>query len=63
MKKILKNVKDLNLFRFKMLLAITFINVVILVIVAGQTLETIEGSLERDKFMNPQQAVEFGLIG
>jgi len=28
----------------------------------GQTFETIEATLERDKFMNPQQAVEFGLI-
>jgi ATP-dependent Clp protease protease subunit len=28
----------------------------------GQTFENIEASLERDKFMNPQQAVEFGLI-
>ena len=29
----------------------------------GQTFDNIEASLERDKFMNPQQAVEFGLIG
>ena len=28
----------------------------------GQELETIHNSLERDKFMNPQQALEFGLI-
>merc|ERR1719507_2938802 len=28
----------------------------------GQDLETIHNSLERDKFMNPQQAMEFGLI-
>jgi len=28
----------------------------------GQTFENIEASLERDKFMNPQQAMEFGLI-
>ena len=28
----------------------------------GQTLEFIHESLERDKFMNPQQALEFGLI-
>jgi len=28
----------------------------------GQDLETIHNSLERDKFMNPQQAKEFGLI-
>merc|ERR1719412_555534 len=28
----------------------------------GQELETIHSSLERDKFMNPQQALEFGLI-
>merc|ERR1712059_243344 len=28
----------------------------------GQTLETIHQSLERDKFMNPQQALDFGLI-
>jgi len=28
----------------------------------GQTFDNIEASLERDKFMNPQQAVEFGLI-
>ncbi len=46
-----------------MLLTIAVIDVVILVIVAGQTFENIEASLERDKFMNPQQAVEFGLIG
>lgn len=28
----------------------------------GQELQTIHDSLERDKFMNPQQALEFGLI-
>jgi len=28
----------------------------------GQSFENIENSLERDKFMNPQQALEFGLI-
>merc|ERR1711973_1062263 len=28
----------------------------------GQTYDVIEASLERDKFMNPQQALEFGLI-
>ncbi|XP_023328881.1 ATP-dependent Clp protease proteolytic subunit, mitochondrial [Eurytemora carolleeae] len=28
----------------------------------GQTYDMIESSLERDKFMNPQQALEFGLI-
>merc|ERR1711988_1340656 len=28
----------------------------------GQTFETIEGTLERDKFMSPTQAMEFGLI-
>merc|ERR1712112_323574 len=28
----------------------------------GQDLETIHNSLERDKFMNPEQALDFGLI-
>merc|ERR1719244_473998 len=28
----------------------------------GQTLETIHETLERDKFMSPEQALEFGLI-
>merc|ERR1719462_546885 len=28
----------------------------------GQTYDTIESSLERDKFMSPQQALDFGLI-
>ena len=28
----------------------------------GQELQTIYDALERDKFMNPQQALEFGLI-
>merc|ERR1712080_661297 len=28
----------------------------------GKTVEFIRDSLERDKFMNPQQALEFGLI-
>ena len=28
----------------------------------GQELQTIHDSLERDKFMSPQQALEFGLI-
>ena len=28
----------------------------------GQELQAIHDSLERDKFMNPQQALEFGLI-
>jgi ATP-dependent Clp protease protease subunit len=28
----------------------------------GQTLKVIEGALERDTFMNPHEALEFGLI-
>ena len=28
----------------------------------GQTIETINDSMERDKFMSPEEALEFGLV-